>query len=206
MAADPLTITTAIITLTNTLQRVISLLENFANAERRVAEIKRDCVLTHSVLQYIGQQLASSREPPTLLIDSGGKHTSLLNAQIASPRKTAPRLIDSGGDSNGYMGFKNAQIAPSKEPPTLLIDGGSADAGINLRNVLEDNVTQLQADLNVLAHELEALSGPCSPETRIGRLIARGQITWKMSNLERMGQSIVSKRMQLELVLNSLKG
>jgi hypothetical protein len=183
MACDPLTITTSIITLTNTLQRVISLLENFANAERRVADIKRDCVLTQSVLQYIGQQLASSREPPTLLIDSGGNN------------------------SNGHRSLRNAQAASPREGTALFQDaGGNSDAGINLRNVLEDNVTQLQADLNVLAHELEALRGPWSPETRTGRLIARGQITWKMSNLERMRQRIVSKRMQLELVLNGLKG
>jgi hypothetical protein len=184
MACDPLTITTSIITLTNTLQRVISLLEDFANAERRVAEIKRDCALTHSVLQYIGQQLASSRELPTL-------------------------QIDSGGNSNGYRiwTLRNAQAASPREWTALFQDaGGNSDAGINLRNVLEDNVTQLQADLNVLAHELEALRGPCPPETRIGRLIARGQITWKMSYLERMRQSIVSKRMQLELVLICLKG
>ncbi|KAK4119132.1 ankyrin, partial [Parathielavia appendiculata] len=153
MAVDPVTITTAIITLIDALQRAISLLDDFTNAERRVAVIRNDLVLTHSVLQYIRQQLASAREPPTLLIE---------------------------GD-------------------------GNPDATVNLRNILRDNVTQLQADVNALTDELEALGGPGRPETRIGRLIARGQVAWRMSYLERMDQSIVSKRMQLELVHNSLK-
>jgi hypothetical protein len=154
MSGDPLTIATAILTLINTLQRVISLLEDFANAEKKVVEIKRDCVLTKSLLHYLSKQL----------------------------------------------GFRRGR-------PTLSIDGtNSADGGIDLWDVLDDNVTQLQLDLNVLANELEALSGPYSPETsgRIGRLIARGQVTWKMSSLEAMHRKIVANRMQLNMVYISL--
>lgn len=152
MAVEPITITTAIITLSNTLQRVTRLLNNFANAERTIADIKRDCVLTESVLEYIQQQL------------------------------------------------------DSKAPPILRIDGSNTqDAGINLQNVLKDNVEQLQLDLNVLETELSALSDPCRPDTRIGKLVARGQVSWKMSNLTAMHQKIVTKQWQLQLVLSSLK-
>jgi hypothetical protein len=152
MAIEPITITTAIITLSNTLERVIGLLNNFANAEKIVADIKRDCVLTKSVLEYIRQQL------------------------------------------------------DSKAPPTLRIDGPNAqDAGISLQNVLEDNVEQLQLDLSVLETELSALSDPCQPDTRIGKLVARGQVSWKMANLRTMQQKIVTKQWQLQLVLSSLK-
>lgn len=151
MVLEPITITTAIITLSNTLERVIRLLNNFANAGSTVTDIRRDCVLTGSILGYIQQQL-NSRAPPTLSID--------------------------GSDTQ--------------------------DAGINLQRVLKDNVEQLQLDLNVLETELSALGDPSPRDTIIGKLVARGQISWKMSNLRAMHQKIVSKQSQFQLALAGL--
>ncbi|GAB1314688.1 hypothetical protein MFIFM68171_04898 [Madurella fahalii] len=72
MAVDPLTITTSIITLSKTLHQAIHLLSDFGSAEEKVAEIKRNCALTASVLDYLQQQLKSS-VPPKLLIDGADR-------------------------------------------------------------------------------------------------------------------------------------
>ncbi|KAL2136887.1 hypothetical protein VTI74DRAFT_613 [Chaetomium olivicolor] len=63
----PLAITTAIITLSRAFSQVIGILQDFANAERSIGEIRRDCVLTKNVLQFLEEQLQRRRElPPTI--------------------------------------------------------------------------------------------------------------------------------------------
>ncbi len=160
--AEPLALTTAIITLSNTLQRAITLLRNFANAREKLVEIERDITLTQRVLEYLQQQLESS-SPPTLLID---------------------RTDGGAGAGQGT---------------------GTRDAGINLASILRDNVVQLQLDLDAFVKELTALGMAWHPETRLGRLLANGHVAWRMTYLDAMRQRIVAKRMQLELVRNSLQ-
>ncbi|KAK4176681.1 ankyrin repeat-containing domain protein [Triangularia setosa] len=159
MSMEPLTITTAIITLSKTLQQVVTLLSDFANADKKVAEIRRDLELTQSVLKYIHEQENKQNSPPTLSIDD-------------DPRPSRRR---------------------------------ASNAGVHLSHVLRDNISQLQLDLQCFSEELSKLAKPCSPGSKVGKIVANGKVAWKMSYLERMQQSIVNKRMQLELVRNSLE-
>ncbi|KAK0710468.1 hypothetical protein B0T21DRAFT_78033 [Apiosordaria backusii] len=159
MSMEPLTITTAIITLSKTLQQVITLLSDFANADKKVAEIRRDLVLTESLLKYIHQQESRQNSPPTLSIDG------------SSERSTRRR----------------------------------SNAGVHLSHVLRDNISQLQLDLQCFAQELSNLAKPCSAGSKVGKIVANGKVAWKMSYLEGMQQKIVNKRMQLELIRNSLE-
>ncbi|KAK1753203.1 ankyrin repeat-containing domain protein [Echria macrotheca] len=78
--ADPLSITTAIITLGNTLHRVVTLLSDFKNAPAKVQEVQRDCAFTQGVLENIQQQLKST-VLPTLSGDGtdGGQGSAGLN-------------------------------------------------------------------------------------------------------------------------------
>lgn len=80
MAAEPLSITTAIITLLKTSQQVISLLKKFAQAEKRVAQIKKDCELTQSVLLYLQEQL-DAKAPPTQKLRDANGHVGRPNAK-----------------------------------------------------------------------------------------------------------------------------
>ncbi|KAK0672102.1 ankyrin repeat-containing domain protein [Cercophora samala] len=97
-------------------------------------------------------------------------------------------------------------------PPTLSIDDTTgpsgrrrSNAGVHLSNVLRDCVSQLQLDLQCFAGELSKLTKPCSSGSKVGRVLANGKVAWKMSYLEKMQHSIVNKRMQLELIRNSLE-
>lgn len=154
MAVDPLSITTAIITLGNTLERAINLLNDIQDAPRRLVEIKTDCNLTQGVLSSIRRQL----------------------------RATEATL------------------------PTLHIYGSEdEDAGVNLANLLRDNVDQLQLDLNSLLSELERLGRTRNSESRIDGWMARGALGLRMSYLTAMQRNIVTKRGQLQLVQNSLQ-
>ncbi|KAK3900291.1 ankyrin repeat-containing domain protein [Staphylotrichum tortipilum] len=149
--AEPLAITTAIITLSRTLRSVVRVLDDFANAHQTVLDIKRDCDLTTGVLECIREHIAVTPLP--------------------------------------------ALATDPDEPPDVRID---------LNNLLDDNVHQLQVEVTALADQLKALKSPGSPDTKLGRLVMRGQVTWKLSYLNTMHQKIVTKRMQLEVVLNTL--
>lgn len=149
---DTLGSTVAIIRLSRTFQRVISLLSNFTNAERTIAEIEGDCLVTESVLKYIREQLVS--------------------------------------------------MATS----TPLTEGHKTwEAGTYLHHLLKDNVEQLQLDADILENELSDFSGPPHLETRLGRLVAKGQLIRRMPMLRAIHRSIVTKRLQLQLVFTSLK-
>lgn len=68
MPIEPLALTTAIITLSNTLKQVINLLNDFAKVEKKVDDIRKDCALTQKILDYIQEQLDSDNKLPTFLI------------------------------------------------------------------------------------------------------------------------------------------
>jgi ankyrin repeat protein len=69
MAVDPISITTAIITLGNTLERAINILNDIQDAPRKIVEIKTDCSLTLGVLSSIRRQLRATEVVlPTLRI------------------------------------------------------------------------------------------------------------------------------------------
>lgn len=150
--AEPLAVTTAIITLTRTLKSVIEALDNFAKSHKTVQAIRSDCNLTSVVLKCITEQLNVTALPAF--------------------------VTDADGD---------------------------LDAGIDLQNLLDDNVKQLELEVNALAAELKALEGPGNPDTKLGRLVRKGQVAWKLPYLNTMHQKINTKRMQLEVVNNTLK-
>ncbi|KAK0649777.1 ankyrin repeat-containing domain protein [Cercophora newfieldiana] len=154
MAVEPLSMTTAIITLANTLERVINLMNDIQDAPRKIVEIKTDCNLTQGVLRSIRRQL----------------------------RATEVVL------------------------PTLRIYGSEdEDAGVNLANLLRDNVDQLQLDLNSLLSELKRLDRSGNSESRIYGWISRGVLGFRMSYLTTMQRNIATKRGQLQLVQSSLR-
>ncbi|KAK3349007.1 ankyrin repeat-containing domain protein [Lasiosphaeria hispida] len=99
------------------------------------------------------------------------------------------------------------QIESNVLPP-LLIDGdrNETSAGLNLANLLQDNVEQLALDIDALLAEIEKMR-PSSPsaKSKLGRLLADGAVAWKTSYLEGMQQSILTKRNQLLLVESSLQ-
>ncbi len=153
--AEGLAITSAIITLSRTLQSVGNALEKFANAPKTVADIKLDCELTAGVLKCIKEQL---------------------------------------------------ELLPGREFPAFVSDpDGPPDAKIDLENLLNNNVYQLEIEVNALAAELAALEGDGRPDTKIGRLVRRGQATWKLPYLKTMHTKITTKLPQLEMALNRLK-
>ncbi len=92
-------------------------------------------------------------------------------------------------------------------PPTLRVDNDAttSETGINLRSVLNDSVSQLQINVDVLETELAARGKSNRLDTRIGKLVSRGYVNWKLPSLQAMHEKIVSKRMQLELVLSNLR-
>ena len=99
------------------------------------------------------------------------------------------------------------QLAASEVPREVRIDGSRASdatGSINLCNVLRDIVEQLQLDIDVLEAQLLPLRGPGHPETRIGRLLGRGQVAWRLQYLSRTHQRILTQREHLQLVLISL--
>ncbi|KAK3313167.1 ankyrin repeat-containing domain protein [Apodospora peruviana] len=71
--ADPLSITTAIITLTRTVQSVTKLIVDFANADEIVAEIKNDCQLAAIILASIKEQLEADLRPTSLENGANGR-------------------------------------------------------------------------------------------------------------------------------------
>ncbi len=156
MAVEPLSITTGIITLVNTLHHVTTLLADFKDAPKKVLDIRSDCEFTQSILENIRQQLRSS-VLPTLLIDGAESED-----QDASP-------------------------------------------GVNLANLLQDNVYQLQLDISALLEEIERLSPSSGHESKIGGWISKGIIGWRMPYLSAMQQKILSKRYQLQLVQSNLQ-
>lgn len=89
MAVDPLSITTAIITLANTLERAINIVSNIKDAPQKLLDIKADCNLTHGVLKSIRRQLTATEVVlPTLKIcgnddqDAGVNLASLLRDSV----------------------------------------------------------------------------------------------------------------------------
>jgi len=96
--ADPLSITTAIITLGNTLDRAITLLANFKNAPNNFLDIKRDCDITQGVLEVINQQIKHTALP-TLRIDgdqdaSGVNLARLLQDNVHQLQLDLNTLVD----------------------------------------------------------------------------------------------------------------
>ncbi len=74
--SDPVSISTAIIALSEMLARIIHLLDDFVNGKQRIREIRDDCVVTKKVLDHIRERLdpEESEVPPITPID--GTQTS----------------------------------------------------------------------------------------------------------------------------------
>ena len=157
MPIEPLTLTTAIITLSNTLKRVITLLSDFAKVEKKVNDIRKDCALTQKILDYIQEQLDFDNKLGPLFIDAVHSRT----------------------------------LRPSK-------------AGADLERGLRETLQQLQLDLNVLIKEIGGLTEPCSKGSKLGSLIEKGRVAWKMSYLEGVQKTIGTKRRELEMIRYSL--
>ena len=114
-------------------------------------------------------------------------------------------VLDIGRDCNLTSVVLNCiadQLRVTALPAFVTDPDGNLDARIDLQSLLDDNVKQLQLEVNALAAELKALG---DPGTKRGGLIMRGQVAWKSSSLNTMHQKIVTKRMQLEMVNNTLK-
>lgn len=158
--AEAVALTTSIITLYNTLQRVIRFLSKFPNARGNADEIRGDCTLTQAVLGYLQQELEPN-SALALLVD--GHHGAVVNGT------------------------------------------GSQDARSNLKNILRQNIEQLQLDVDAFVRELESLSRPERPDTRLGKLLESGLVAWKLPYLQAMHQRITTKRTQLEHVRNTLQ-
>ncbi|KAK4664037.1 uncharacterized protein QC763_500600 [Podospora pseudopauciseta] len=111
----------------------------------------------------------------------------------------------------GVLNYIQEQENNNNSPPTLSIDDNAgrpsrrrSNAGVHLSNILRDNISQLQLDLQCFAGELSKLAKPCSSGSKVGRVVANGKVAWKLSYLEKMQHSIVNKRKELEFIRNSL--
>jgi len=132
MAVDPLSITTAIITLGNTLERAVNLLNDIQDAPQKIVDIKSDCNLTQGVLKSIRRQLKATEVAlPTLHIqgrkdgDAGVSLANLLRDNVDQLQLDLNSLLDElerldrsgnsesriyGWISRGVLGFRMSYL------------------------------------------------------------------------------------------------
>lgn len=94
--------------------------------------------------------------------------------------------------------------------PTLLRKNSNTGlagsrAGVDLADVLRNNVSQLQLDVNLLVGEVKTLFNPEHPPSRVGEWRSSTTLVWRKPYLEGMHGRIQSKLNQLQLVQNNLQ-
>jgi hypothetical protein len=128
--ADPLSITTAIITLSNTLERAISLVNDIQDAPQKLLDIKADCNITKEILRSIRRHLrATEAVLPTLHIygnDEQNAGFSLANLlrdnvdqlqlDLNSLLEELSRLDRSGNSESRIYGWVNRGVLGFRMP------------------------------------------------------------------------------------------
>jgi len=99
----------------------------------------------------------------------------------------------------------NAKVYPSLLRARSNGSSTGTSAAVNLANVLKNNVSQLQVDVNILVDEVENLFRPDHPVTRVGEWRSSTTVVWRKSYLEGMHGRIQTKLTQLQMVLTNLQ-